>query len=146
MMIILFITLIKAGGAHDQSTRDYSDALKKAKAVAVAEVEKSTKNTERCSTTFRFTIRIVESLKGTIEVGKTYPFSYTVHHWKRATFPWQEDCPSVHYRLPPIAENMGRGARIIITLENWPPCKCDAVTSTKDIRHLEDVKRFIVGK
>lgn len=128
---------------HYQSTRDYDDTIKKARAVAIAEVVSASKKTTRCYTDYSFELKPLILLKGSMDMEKTYPFMYTIHQWKRATFPWQEDCPSVHYRLPPIAENMSRGAKVIITVEYWEPGKTDAVVSTKDMKHLDEVKNLI---
>ena len=128
---------------HYQSTREYDDVIRKAKAVAIAEVVSASKNTTRCYTDHSFELKPVTVLKGSIDTKKIYRFSYTIHEWKRATFPWQEDCPSVHYRLPPIAQKMSKGDRVIITIEYWETGKTDAVMSTRDIEHLEDVKSLL---
>ncbi len=129
--------------SHYQSTRDYRDVIRHAKAVAVAEVVSEKQIKSRCDTSFHYELRPLHFLKGSMDTGKTYPFSYTIHFWKRAVFPWQEDCPSVHYSLPPISDDMSRGAKVIITFEYWEPLKRDAVTSTRNIRDLEEVKSLL---
>ncbi len=128
---------------HYQSTREYDDAVRKAKAVAIAEVVSASKKATRCYTDHNFELKPISLLAGSMDMNRTYPFSYTIHEWKRATFPWQEDCPSVHYRLPPIATKMSKGDRVIITIEHWEPGKTDAVVSTRDIKYLEEVKNFL---
>jgi hypothetical protein len=145
-ILLSAVICIAAGNAHYQSTREYDDAVKNAKAIAVAEVVSAEKDESRCETSFRFGLKALYSIKGTVNTEKTYPFSYTVYYWKKATFPWQKECPSVHYRMPPVAENMNVGSKVIITIEYWEPGKTDAVVSTRDIIHLDQVKQVIRGK
>ncbi len=143
LSLSIFCIAITGLRGHYQSTREYDDAIRKAKAVAIAEVVSASKKATRCYTDHNFELKPVTALKGPIDMKKIYPFSYTIHEWKRATFPWQEDCPSVHYRLPPIAEKMSKGDRVIITIEYWEPGKTDTVVSTRDIKYLEEVKNLL---
>ena len=73
-------------------------------------------------------------------------FSYTHHEWKKAFWPWQEDCPSVQYTLPPIAEGMREGARVVFTARYFPQWDGCFATGTVELDRLEEVGRMLEAR
>ena len=128
--------------AHLQVSTDYRKAVSEADAVALAVVESASIQESRCSTLYNYRLKALERVRGDVEPGRDYPFSYGIYHWRPARFFWQEDCPSVSYTIPNVARAMKRGDRVIMTLERLGDGGSLVVTSTIDMEQLVTVKQI----
>ncbi len=87
-----------------------ADAIVRAKVVE-AELDRA-----RCYSSWTFQLETVARLRGE-GAPERFTFSYDVFFPRKAEYPWQKDCPSVHYTRPPVAPNMQRGAEVVATLK-----------------------------
>lgn len=70
----------------------------------------------------------------------------SMHHWRRDTCPWQEDCPSVHYKVPPIEIRIEKNTEIVFAAEHFEGYNECYVTAAADIDRLDEFKRYICDK
>ncbi len=140
-VIICFCSASRLLG-HDESPFDYRHVLAESNAVAIAEVLGMTEEKEECEVRKIYTLRPLSLLKGTADLSREYQLRITHYFWKEARFPWQKSCPSVSYCIPPAADDMHAGVRVIATLRNDPLWGW-IVTSTKDMKELDEVKAML---
>jgi hypothetical protein len=141
-MMIFPGTLSLASGVMNVSA---DDAVREAGTVGIARVLSVSVQASRCDTTTVVTLAPVRYLKGPLEK-KEITFSYTRYYWKQAGWPWQKDCDSVHYRMPPVAEGMKAGGEVIFTARYFPDWKECRVTGTMEMDQLEMVARLLNKK
>ncbi|MCP4137241.1 MAG: hypothetical protein GY754_40100 [bacterium] len=131
---------------HDERVRNYDDTIRAAKIIAIAEVVKVTITENQCDKNFKYKLKIVSVVKGTISPGTVVDFAYSVYYWKKARWFWQNDCPSVSYMGPSRAKNMNKGSKVILTIEYFETHKKDIATSTANIEKLAYVKNLLGKK
>ncbi|HON77772.1 MAG TPA: hypothetical protein PK544_04725 [Spirochaetota bacterium] len=125
--------------SHDERPENYNEIFRTAKAVAVAKITNIESNESRCESRKVYTFKITQLLRGRIDSEPAYNLYYTTYYWKEATWPWQEDCPSVHYNVPPVAGNMEQGKSYIITIHRSDRNSEFYVSSSKDISELQRI-------
>jgi len=131
--------------AHDAMPVPVDDAVNNAQIVGIARIAAISVNETRCSISTKIHLSPEKFLMGSLEK-KEIIFSYTYYFWKEAFWPWQEDCPSVHYTVPPVAEGMEKGSRVIFTARYFPDWKDHFATATIKMDQLERVKKLMGDK
>lgn len=128
--------------SHDVRPVPVKETILEAEIVGTARVGSVTVQKSRCSTRTQVYLVPEQYLLGTLDQ-PALTFSYTVYEWKKAFWPWQEDCPSVHYTLPPIAEGMKEGDVVLFTAHFFQDHGGYFATGTIDINRLEEVKGLL---
>jgi len=144
LLLALWIVPSAAMGplpAHDEIPVPLEQAVKKAGCVAVAVIEEIRTTRSRCETTTEIRVKLLDVIRGTCPVNDV-SFLYTAHHWKRARFPWQEDCPSVHYTMPPRLTDPRKGRRVIVTVSYFKDWKNYYATSMSDIARRREIEKM----
>lgn len=140
LMLLMLLPALLYG--HSEMVSSLQEIVSQADATAVAEITRITKNAQRCRTGTSITVRPIRFIKGSCEK-KSLTFSYTVHTWKPARFFWQEDCPSVHYRIPPRLRNPKKGQQAVITIQYFKDQKQHFVTSMSAMDTLPSIKKIL---
>jgi|GEM_PF-273482 len=139
MLLMLFPALLHG---HSEMVSSLKEVVSRADAVAVAEITGIQKDTRRCNTRTRITVRPIRFIKGSCDE-KSLTFAYTIHQWKPARFFWQEDCPSVHYRIPPRLRNPKDGQQAVITIQYFKDRKKHFATSMSAMDRLPSIKKML---
>ena len=146
LQLILVLFIVGASvtvNAHSEIPLDYVQILKKSKIVAIGIIIRKEEDKSRCEHTKRYFIKPLSFLKGTLKNKTPLTFTRTSFFWRRARWPWQEDCHSVHYTIAPQAKIMTVGTKVIATIIYSKRLKRFAITSTKEIEKLDYVKKII---
>ena len=142
--VLTFLLIMKPGlFPHMEIPGNYEQILLSAKAVAVAKITDIESTESRCSSSRVYTFKITETLKGRIDENREYKLYYSIFYWKQATWPWQEDCPSVHYTVPPVAQNMEKGKSYIITIQRDDDRSDYYISSSKDMSEMQTIMNKI---
>ena len=126
---------------HSRNTRDMAEAVKKSSITGTGIVESVEQSGARCSSTVTAEIKVLKILKGSLQ-GKPLRIQVTDYYWKKAEWPWQEDCPSVHYSVPPIEIKMEQGERIVFAADHFKGYGECYVTAAAVYERLDEVKRM----
>lgn len=102
--------------AHMPYPVEYERAVREADVVVIAAVMSSVEKRERCETTVVDRLRVERMLKGSFTAGGEVEFSHSIFHWREADWPWQKECPSVHFLVPPRVKDARPDDRVIATL------------------------------
>jgi hypothetical protein len=142
------VMILALGGlclAYDEEPIPIDRVVTKAEAVGIARVVKVTVTEGRCESNTKVYLSPVSYLKGSLPKSEVV-FSYTYYHWKRARWPWQTECPSVNYSLPPIAEGMKEGDEVLFAASFFPDRNDHFVIGTMKIHQMERVRRLLEMK
>ncbi|MBN1532325.1 MAG: hypothetical protein JXA20_06665 [Spirochaetes bacterium] len=131
--------------AHMEMPVPVDGVIRESTLVGVARVARITVRESRCDVTTTVTLSPERFLKGSLDKNEIL-FSYTHFYWKRATWPWQEDCPSVDYTVPPVARGMKEGDRVIFAARYFPDRGDYFAVATMRMEQLETVKELLHGK
>ena len=131
--------------SHDVVPVPVEEAVLNAQVVGVARVVSVTTHATRCRSSTDVLLVPERYLLGSLDQQEIM-FSYTHHEWKKAFWPWQEDCPSVQYTLPPIAEGMREGARVVFTARYFPQWDGYFATGTMELDRLEEVGHMLEAR
>lgn len=126
--------------SHIVMPGDYEKILLSAQAVAVAQITGIESTESRCSSSKVYTFKIMQLLKGRIDADREYKLYYTVFYWKQARWPWQEDCPSVSYTVPPIVREMEKGKSYIVTVHRYEGNSEYYISSSKDMSEMQTIR------
>ncbi|HNR88377.1 MAG TPA: hypothetical protein PKM65_08565 [Spirochaetota bacterium] len=132
-----------AGFPHRPYPIDDERAVREAHAIVIATLRSSSEKNERCATTTVDRLRVESVIRGEVAVGTELSFVRSIFHWRRARWPWEKDCPSVHYFVPPRVERASQGDRVIATLARDRPDGPLRVTGTIDISRHDAVRRLV---
>lgn len=116
LILILFANTLMASEIKHIS---FDQAIQKSDTIAVVEIIKSEKSSSRCRTDHSFLLKVTSVLKGKIKLETILPFYYSHYHFKRKNYFWQEDCLSVSYIVPPIAENMQKHNKVVAAIKTY---------------------------
>ena len=125
--------------SHDERPGNYDDIFRTARSVAIGKIIDIESNESRCSSSKVYKFKITKLLRGRIDATPVYNLYYTTYYWKEAKWPWQEDCPSVHYTVPPVARGMEQGKSYIITIHRSDRNSEYYVSSSKNISELQTI-------
>lgn len=140
--VALALVPVDRAGSHSEVPLSMDRIIKEAQCIAVAEIVSVRETKTRCATGTEIRVRLMERLRGGC-VKEEVLFLYSVHYWKKARFPWQEECPSVHYTVPPRVRNPRKGDRVIVTIRYFSDFKDYFVTSMSAMERLEDIREMM---
>ncbi|MFW6180462.1 MAG: hypothetical protein ACOC8N_01840, partial [Spirochaetota bacterium] len=121
------------------------EAVLDAQVLGVARVVSINTRATRCTSSTDVLLVAERYLLGVLDQQELL-FSYTHYLWKKAFWPWQEDCPSVQYTLPPIAEGMEEGVRVLFTARYFSQWDGYFATGTVELDRLEEVERMLEAR
>ncbi|HDP79438.1 MAG TPA: hypothetical protein ENN21_01200 [Spirochaetes bacterium] len=140
-VVLVLSAAVAPLSAHSEMPVPLEQAVKSAGCVAVAVIKDIRITRNRCETATEIRVKLLEFIRGTCPVTDV-SFMYTVHHWKRARFPWQEECPSVHYTAPPRLADPRKGQRVIVTVGYFKDWKNYYATSMSDIARRREIEKM----
>ena len=126
---------------HSREKQNMEDAVKKSSVIGTGIIESVSRNGTRCNTTTIAKIKVLEIFKGSLE-GKPLHLAITEHHWKKSFWPWQEDCPSVHYMVPPFEIKIEKGVKFVFAADHFKGEKECYVTAAAAYERLDELKRY----
>ena len=144
--ILTVLPIAPGAYSHGVYFQKVKPLLRRADVIAIARVKTFTKDESRCETTYTCDLEIQKYLRGKWKTPRI-KFSYSHYYGRKANWPWQEDCPSVHYFVPPLAESLStKDGRLIVTLQVTPDGQSYRATATMDIKHLPLVRSILAEK
>jgi hypothetical protein len=138
LFLIMLIFLPVALPAHKVYRKDMAAIIAEADLVMTAKVAKAATKRETCETGYEFRLSPGRILKGAF-TGENLSFYYSIHIWDES-----KGCPSVHYILPPVPQNIKKGQTVIAAFK-----KNDGVsgglwgTGMFDLSEMEAVMKLI---
>ena len=126
---------------HSRTTGNIEEAVKQSSILGTGIIYSVEKDESRCSTGITAEIKVLTIIKGSLK-NKPLLIDITEHHWRRAFWPWQEDCPGVHYKVPPIEVKIEKNAKIVFAAEYFEGYNECYVTAAAAIDRLDEFKRF----
>lgn len=138
LLLIMLIFLPVALPAHKAYQKDMAAIIAEADLVMTAKVTNAATKRETCETGYEFRLAPERILKGAF-AGKDISFNYSIHFWDES-----KGCPSVHYILPPVPQNIQKGQTVIAVFKKdagvsgglWG-------TGLFDLGEMETVKKLI---
>ncbi len=126
---------------HSRTTGNLEESVKKSSIFGTGIISSVEKSESRCSTDITARIQVLTVIKGSLK-DKPLLIDITEHHWRRAFWPWQADCPSVHYKVPPIEIRIEKNTEIVFTAEHFDGYSECYVTAAGAIDRLDEFKRY----
>lgn len=126
---------------HSRSSENLEESVKKSSIIGTGIISSVVKNESRCSTDITAEIKVLTIIKGSLK-NKPLLINITEHHWRKATWPWQEDCPSVHYKVPPFEISIEENTKIVFSAEHFERYNECYVTAAAAIERLDEFKLF----
>ncbi len=126
---------------HSRTTGNLEESVKNSSILGTGIIVSVEKKESRCSTGVTAEIKVITIIKGSLK-DKPLLIDITEHHWRRALWPWQDDCPSVHYKVPPIEVKIEKNTKIVFTAEHFDGYSECYVTAAGTIDRLDEFKRY----
>jgi hypothetical protein len=139
MLIILCLTPLLL--FHSRTAGNIEEAVKQSSILGTGIISSVKKNENRCSTDITARIKVLTILKGSLN-DKPLLIDISEHHWRRAFWPWQEECPSVHYKVPPIEIRIEENVKIVFAAEHFEGYTEYHVTAAAPYGRLDEFKRY----
>jgi hypothetical protein len=139
--ILIIISTLPLLLFHSRTSGDIEESVKNSSILGTGIIVSVQKKENRCSTSITARIQVVTLIKGSLN-NKPLLIDITEHHWKRAFWPWQEDCPSVHYKVPPIEIRIEKNTKIVFAADHFNDYKECYVTAAADFDRLDEFKRY----
>lgn len=126
---------------HSRTAGDLEESVKKSSILGTGIISSVKKSESRCSTDITAEIKVLTVIKGSLK-DKPLLINITEHHWRRALWPWQGDCPSVHYKVPPIEVRIEKNTKIVFAAEHFDGYRECYVTAAGAFDRLDEFKRY----
>jgi len=126
---------------HSRTAENLEEAVNSSSIIGTGIISSVKKSESRCSTDITVGIKVLTVIRGSLK-DKPLIIDITEHHWKRAFWPWQEDCPSVHYKVPPIEIRVEKNTEIVFAAEHFEGYNECYVTAAAAIDRLDEFKRY----
>ena len=139
LLIILCLTPLLL--FHSRTAGDLEESVKKSSILGTGIISSVKKSESRCSTDITAEVKVLTIIKGSLK-DKPLFINITEHHWRRAAWPWQEDCPSVHYKVPPIEIRVEKNTEIVFAAEHFDGYRECYVTAAGAFDRLDEFKRY----
>lgn len=139
--ILIIITALPFLLFHSRSSGNLEESVKNSSILGTGIISSVKVNESRCSTDITAEIKVLTIIKGSLKE-KPLLINITEHHWRRAFWPWQDDCPSVHYKVPPIEIRILENTKIVFSAEHFEGCNECYVTAAAAIERLDEFKRY----
>lgn len=139
MLIIICLTPLLL--FHSRTAGDLEEAVKQSSILGTGIISSVEKDESRCRTGITARIKVLTILKGSLK-DKPLLIDISEHHWRRAFWPWQEECPSVHYKIPPIEIRTEENVKIVFAAEHFEGYTECYVTAAAPYGRLDEFKRY----
>ena len=139
--ILIIVSVLPFLLFHSRTAGDLEETVKSSSIFGTGIISSVKKSESRCYTDITAEIKVVSIMKGSLK-DKPLLIDITEHHWRRAFWPWQADCPSVHYKVPPIEVKIERNTKIVFAAEHLDGYSECYVTAAGAVDRLDEFKRY----
>ncbi len=139
--ILIIVSILPLILFSSRTTGNLEEAVKSSSILGTGIISSVKKSESRCSTEIIAVIKVLTVMKGSLN-DKPLLINITEHHWRKAAWPWQEDCPSVHYKVPPIEIRVKKNTEIVFAAEHFEGYNECYVTAAAAIDRLDDFKGY----
>jgi len=139
--ILIIVSVLPFLLFHSRTAGDLEETVKSSSILGTGIIVSVKKSESRCSTDIKAEIKVLTIIRGSLK-DKPLIIDITEHHWRRAFWPWQDDCPSVHYKVPPIEIKIEKNTEIVFAAEHFDGYRECYVTAAADINRLDEFKRY----
>jgi len=126
---------------HSRSSGSLEDEVRRSPVLGTGIIHSVVKDESRCASGITARVRVLTILKGSLN-DRPLVIAVSEYHWRKAFWPWQDDCPSVHYRVPPIEVKIEENTKIVFAaeyIEGYNECY---VTAAAPFDRLDQFKGY----
>lgn len=126
---------------HSRTPGNLEEAVSRSPILGTGIIRSVIRNESRCSTDITARVEVLTILKGSLN-DKPLLINISEHHWRKAFWPWQDDCPSVHYQVPPIEVKIEKNTRIVFAAECFEGYTECSVTAAASCDREDEFKKY----
>ena len=131
IVVIIFLPVILS---FSRETGDLKKSFINAEIIGTGVIESVKKHNDKCTSTLIAEVKVLNILKGSIK-NKPLLIRLTEHYWN-------EDCPSVEYKLPPIEVKIEKDRKIVFGAGHFKGYDECYVISAAEYDRLDEIKKI----
>ncbi len=120
--------------SYSRETGDLKKSFLNAEIIGTGIIESVSRNDEQCTSTITAEVKVLNILKGSLK-NKPLLIRLTDHYWN-------ENCPSVEYKLPPIEVKIEEGRKIVFGAGHFKGYVECYVIAAAEYARLDEIKKI----